>query len=64
MLGVTKEETMAFGDGLNDRELLETATYSFAMSNAFEEIKEIAAFVTKSNDESGVLTTIEKILAL
>ena len=64
MLQVTKEETMAFGDGLNDRELLETATYSFAMRNAFEEIKDIAAFVTKSNDENGVLDTIEKILAL
>ncbi len=64
ILQVTKEETMAFGDGLNDRELLETATYSFAMRNAFEEIKDIAAFVTKSNDENGVLATIEKMLAL
>ncbi|MBM7709428.1 Cof-type HAD-IIB family hydrolase [Enterococcus lemanii] len=64
MLQVTKEETMAFGDGLNDRELLETAAYSFAMRNAFEEIKDIAVFITKSNDENGVLDTIEKILAL
>ena len=32
--------------------------------DAFEEIKDIAAFVTKSNDENGVLATIEKILAL
>ncbi len=64
ILNVTKEETMAFGDGLNDIELMAEAAYSFAMSNAFETIKEKAAFVTKSNDENGVLQTIEKILAL
>lgn len=64
LLNVTKEETMAFGDGLNDIELMESATYSFAMRNAFEETKKAAAFVTNSNDDNGVLATIEKILAL
>ncbi|MGX7163297.1 HAD-IIB family hydrolase [Enterococcus massiliensis] len=64
ILGVTKEETMAFGDGLNDIELMESAKYSFAMSNAFDQIKEVAAFVTKSNDENGVLKTIESILEI
>lgn len=64
ILGITKEETMAFGDGLNDIELMNAARYSFAMSNAFDEIKARAAFVTKSNNENGVLKTIEKILEL
>lgn len=64
MLGVTKEETMAFGDGLNDIELLNTATYSFAMGNAFEETKAAANFITRSNDEQGVLQTIQKIITL
>lgn len=64
ILGVTEAETMAFGDGLNDIELMETAKYSFAMSNAFEETKKVAAFVTKSNNENGVLTTIEMLLTL
>ena len=64
LLGVTKEETMAFGDGLNDIELLNAATYSFAMENAFEETKAAANFITRSNDEQGVLQTIQKIIAL
>jgi hydroxymethylpyrimidine pyrophosphatase-like HAD family hydrolase len=64
LLNVTEAETMTFGDGLNDVELMQAATYSFAMSNAFEETKKAAAFVTISNDENGVLSTIEKILAL
>lgn len=64
LLNVTEAETMTFGDGLNDVELMQAATYSFAMRNAFEETKKAAAFVTTSNDENGVLSTIEKILAL
>lgn len=64
ILGVTSDETMAFGDGLNDIELMEAAEYSFCMSNGFEQTKEAATFVTKSNDQNGVLSTIEKILAL
>ncbi|OBS62590.1 hypothetical protein AX758_00995 [Enterococcus mundtii] len=64
ILHVTPEETMVFGDGLNDVELLECTAYSFAMSNAFEQIKEVAQFVTKSNDEDAVLHTIKKMIAL
>ena len=63
LLGVTKDETVTFGDGLNDLELMEAATYSFAMANAFDEVKQAARFVTKSNDENGVLLTIEQLLA-
>ena len=55
---------MAFGDGYNDLELLAQAEYSFAMRNAFEEVKTAARFVTGSNDESAVMETIGRILAL
>lgn len=64
ILNVTKNETMAFGDGLNDIELMDAATYSFAVRNASDQIKEKAAFITKSNDENGVLQAIEKKLLL
>lgn len=64
LLHVTPEETMAFGDGLNDVELLERAAYSFEMSNAFDQIKEVVQFVTKSNDEDAVLHAIKKMIAL
>jgi len=64
LLKVGPHETMAFGDGYNDLELLAAAEYSFAMRNAFEETKAVANFITGSNNESAVQTTIKRILAL
>ena len=63
LLGVSADETMAFGDG-NDKELMEAASYSFAVKNAVDEIKDAAHFVIKSNEASSVMHTIMRILAL
>lgn len=63
-LGITKAETIAFGDGFNDFELFGAAGTSFAMKNAFPEVQEAADFIAKSNDESGVFVAVEKLLAL
>jgi len=63
-LKISRHETMAFGDGYNDLELLAAAEYSFAMRNAFDETKAAAQFITGSNDENAVQRTIQKILAL
>lgn len=52
---------IAFGDGINDYELLKNADYSISMENGRKELKEISSFVTKSNDENGVSYAIEKI---
>ncbi|GAB2540681.1 HAD-IIB family hydrolase [Gracilibacillus alcaliphilus] len=64
LLDVTADETMAFGDGYNDIELMRAAAYSFAVSNAVPETKAAASFVTGSNEEEAVMTTIIKILTL
>jgi len=64
LLNITPEETMVFGDGMNDVELMECGTYSFAVSNAFDEIKRLANYITGSNDEDGVMRTIQHMLAL
>lgn len=64
ILHVTPEETMVFGDGLNDLALMAAGKYSFAMRNAFDQVKEAAQFITTSNDENGVLRTIELLLDL
>ncbi|MBM7541948.1 Cof subfamily protein (haloacid dehalogenase superfamily) [Amphibacillus cookii] len=64
LLNVTPDETMAFGDGYNDLELLSRATYSFAVRNAVKEVKEAANFVARSNEEDGVMKTIIQMLAL
>lgn len=64
LLNVTPDETMAFGDGYNDLELLGRAKYSFAVRNAVPEIKDIANFITRSNEEDAVMKTIIHILSL
>ncbi len=64
ILNVTLEETMAFGDGYNDLELMVRAAYSFAMRNAVPELKDISRYITSSNEEEGVLNTIIQFLTL
>jgi len=58
---VTAEQTMVFGDYLNDLEMLEKAHYSYAMANAHPDIKKIARFIAKSNDENGVVEVLLEI---
>jgi Cof subfamily protein (haloacid dehalogenase superfamily) len=60
--GIPLENTMAIGDNYNDVSMLEIAGFPVAMGNAVDEIKEMAAFVTKENDESGVAFAIQKFL--
>lgn len=55
---------MAFGDGYNDLELMLRATYSFAVRNAVQEIKDAANFITRSNEEDAVMKTIIQMLSL
>lgn len=59
-LGIDIKNTLAIGDGANDIPMLKQAGVSVVMENAAESIKEIADFVTKNNNESGVATAFEK----
>ena len=61
-LGMGYEETMVFGDYLNDYEMLQKAYYSYAMANAHPNLKEIARFSAKSNDEDGVIQKIKEVV--
>lgn len=53
-LGISKENQYAFGDGLNDLEMLTTIKNSVAMGNAEESVKAVAKYVTKSVDDNGI----------
>lgn len=58
--GITPDETLVFGDFMNDYEMMKAATYSYAMKNAHPAIIEAANFVTeKNNNEAGILDIIE-----
>lgn len=61
-LGITPEETAAFGDYYNDIELLGRAKYSYVMENAQEDMKQHGNFIAPSNDEYGVQQVLEQIL--
>lgn len=57
---LSPEECMAFGDYLNDKEMLENVEESYAMANSHPEILEIAKHHTLSNDEGGVIKAIRE----
>lgn len=62
-LGVTPAQTAAFGDYLNDIELLQAADWSYAMAGAHDEVVAVARYRAPSNADAGVLTVIEELLA-
>lgn len=60
-VGIKKEDIIAFGDGMNDREMLKTAGIGVAMGNAAEGIQEIADLVTATNDEDGIWKALKEL---
>lgn len=61
---IAPEDCMAFGDYLNDLEMLEAVGHSYAMANGHEMLKKAAKHVCPSNDEDGVCCTIRAALGL
>ncbi|WP_224483653.1 HAD family hydrolase [Robertkochia aurantiaca] len=61
-MGLSKEETMVFGDYNNDLEMLDRAYFSYAMENAHPNVKKRARFNTGSNEHRGVESILEKLL--
>lgn len=61
-LGVTPAQTAAFGDYLNDLELLQAADWSYAMADAHPDVVAVARHRAPSNADHGVLTAIEALL--
>ncbi|MBE5799085.1 MAG: HAD family hydrolase [Clostridiales bacterium] len=61
---LSPDECMAFGDYLNDLELLESVTESYAMENALDELRRIAKHIAPPNDEDGVMRVVKQRFAL
>ena len=59
--GITAAECAAFGDSNNDVEMLKYCGESYAMDNAPQNVKDAAKYVCPSNNNDGVLVTLEKI---
>ena len=64
IFGISLDECMAFGDYLNDLEMLQTAVHSFAMANAHPDLLKVCKHRAPSNDEDGVVRTIRNYLRI
>jgi Cof subfamily protein (haloacid dehalogenase superfamily) len=62
-LGFTPDETVAFGDGENDLELVDWAGYAVAVENAHAVVKARANFICPPVGEEGVAQVIAAFLA-
>jgi Cof subfamily protein (haloacid dehalogenase superfamily) len=62
-LHISADQVCAFGDQLNDLEMMTYAGRSVAVSNALSEVKALASYEIGSNDEDAVLTEIEKLIS-
>jgi hypothetical protein len=61
-LGFTKQQTIAFGDGENDVELVEWPSYGIAMGNAHERVKAVARWVCPPAEDEGVALVLDALL--
>lgn len=62
--GIKPSEVVAFGDGPNDIEMLQTAGLAIAVGNASEECKKCATRIVETNNEDGVAKEISRIFLL
>ena len=61
-LGIPSDEIIAFGDSYNDKRMLQYAGLGIAMADAEPEVKDIANYITLSNDKDGVAHAIKRFL--
>jgi Cof subfamily protein (haloacid dehalogenase superfamily) len=61
-MGFKRDEVLVLGDSFNDYSMFTEFSESVAMGNAIPEIKEIAKYITDTNDNLGVAKAIYKVL--
>lgn len=58
--GIDIADTYAFGDGINDIEMLQTVKHGIAMGNANEKLKKVANFITNDVLSNGIYNGLIK----
>lgn len=61
-MGITLDQVITMGDAGNDLHMIECAGMGVAMGNAVDEIKEIAQYITDTNENDGVAKAIEHLV--
>ncbi|KMY45141.1 hypothetical protein AC622_13640 [Bacillus sp. FJAT-27916] len=59
--GFTMDDVYAFGDALNDMEMIQAAGCGVVMGNGVQQVKEHADFVTKSVDDDGIYYALKQL---
>ena len=62
ILKINKKNSLCFGDSINDIEMFKSVGTSVAMGNSIEEIKNIANYITDTNDNDGINKFCNKYL--
>ncbi len=57
--GLSRKDTIAFGDGPNDLDMIEYAGIGVAMGNARQKLKDVADYVTKDISDNGIQYAME-----
>lgn len=62
--GIPREDTLAFGDGENDMDMLKYVGTGIAMGNADDDTKACADYIAKSVDDDGILDALRALKVL
>ncbi len=63
-LNIEKEEVIAIGDNLNDKEMIENAGLGVVMGNSNPKMKELAKAIVADNDSEGVMEAINQFVLI
>lgn len=61
-LGISREEVIAIGDSYNDVAMIEFAGLGVAMGNAPDDVKQLADYVTDTNNNDGIAKVIDTFI--
>ncbi len=59
---ITSEESMAFGDSLNDAPMMDKVFYNISMANADPDLVQLTDYQIGTNEEQAVVSVLEEIL--
>lgn len=61
-IGMSREDAICCGDGFNDVSMIKYAGVGVAMGNAQPAVKEVADYITATNDEDGLVQVIDRFM--
>lgn len=60
-IGMNMKDVVAFGDGMNDIEMIKNVGLGIAMGNAEKEVKDVADIITDSNGNDGIFNALREL---